>query len=158
MAWSAPSGGHYPLHDAADKGDDKAFLRLLESGADINVLDDTGRTVMCAAIVREEYVFTCTADTISWNLMHCSWKDIGNSNVLFMTEGRLAILKAILTHPDISLFTLNAPQKALNGVTSLGMAAWLNLPKVVYMLLEDGAGAVSVDGMDSHGATPLMCK
>jgi hypothetical protein len=60
-------------------------------------------------------------------------------------------------HPDISLFTLNAPQSAMNGVTPLGMAAWLNLPEAVRLLLEASADTVSVDGMDSMGATALMC-
>lgn len=46
----------------------------------------------------------------------------------------------------------------MNGVVPLGMAAWLNLPRVVRLLLEESEGAVSVDGMDSHGATALMCK
>jgi hypothetical protein len=38
------------------------------------------------------------------------------------------------------------------------MAAWLNFPEVVRLLLEDSVHTVSVDGMDSHGATALMCK
>ena len=46
----------------------------------------------------------------------------------------------------------------MNGVIPLGMAAWLNLPDVVRLLLEDSSHTVSVDGMDSHGATALMCK
>lgn len=64
----------------------------------------------------------------------------------------------ILSHPDISLLTLNAPQSSMNGVIPIGMAAWLNQPQVVRTLLEDSGESVSVDGMDSHGATALMCK
>ncbi|EEB98520.1 hypothetical protein MPER_01955, partial [Moniliophthora perniciosa FA553] len=43
-----------------------------------------------------------------------------------------------------------------NGVTPLGMAAWLNSPGAVTLLLDASSGSVDVDGMDSHGATPLM--
>jgi hypothetical protein len=63
----------------------------------------------------------------------------------------------LLAHPDISLLTLNAPQGAMNGVTPLGMAAWQNLPDTVQVLLEGSTNTVSVDAMDSHGATALMC-
>ena len=34
----------------------------------------------------------------------------------------------------------------------------LNMPEVVRLLLEECADCVSVDGMDCHGATALMCK
>jgi hypothetical protein len=57
----------------------------------------------------------------------------------------------------MSLLTLNAPQMAYRGVTPLGMAAWLNTSDVVRVLLEESSEYVSVDGMDVHGATPLMC-
>lgn len=46
----------------------------------------------------------------------------------------------------------------MNGVIPLGMAAWLNMPDAVQLLLEESADTVSVDGMDTHGATALMCK
>jgi len=74
-----------------------------------------------------------------------------------MTPTRLNTLKTLLGHPDISLLTLNAPQSSMNGVIPLGMAAWLNQPRAVRTLLDDSADSVSVDGMDSHGATALMC-
>jgi hypothetical protein len=74
-----------------------------------------------------------------------------------MSASRLNVLRILLRHPDISLFTLNAPQHAMNGVTPLGMAAWLNMDEAVRVLLEDSAETVSVDGMDTHGATALMC-
>ncbi|KAF8723840.1 hypothetical protein AX14_009096 [Amanita brunnescens Koide BX004] len=73
-----------------------------------------------------------------------------------MTGERLDAIKRILRHPDISLYTMNAPQNSLNGVTPLGMAAWLDVPVAVKMLLEESADAVAVDGMDNHGATALM--
>lgn len=36
-------------------------------------------------------------------------------------------------------------------------SAWLNMPAAVQILLDYGAGRLSVDGTDSLGATPLMC-
>ena len=76
----------------------------------------------------------------------------------FLTPNRLNVIRTLITHPDISLLTLNTPQLSMNGVIPLGMAAWLNQPEVVRVLLEDGTDSVSVDGMDSHGATALMCE
>lgn len=46
---------------------------------------------------------------------------------------------------------------AYRGVTPLGMAAWLNTSDAVRVLLEESSEYVSVDGVDAHGATPLMC-
>ena len=74
-----------------------------------------------------------------------------------MSQDRLDVIRIAASHPDITLFTLNAPQDSINDVTPLGMAAWLDMPDVVQLLLECSSGAVSVDGMDTDGATPLMC-
>ena len=75
-----------------------------------------------------------------------------------MTPSRLNTLKILLSRSDISLLTLNAPHASMNGVTPLGMAAWLNQPQAVRALLEVSAESVSVDGIDSYGATALMCE
>ena len=64
----------------------------------------------------------------------------------------------LLSHRKLSLYSLNSPQEALKGATPLSFAAWLNLPAVVRLLLEQCPGMVAVDGMDSRGATPLMCE
>jgi hypothetical protein len=87
-----------------------------------------------------------------------SWQDFNACDASFMTPARLNALKALLSHPDISLLTLNAPQSSMNGVIPLGMSAWLNQPQAVRALLDDSADSVLVDGMDSHGATALMCE
>ncbi|TFK35544.1 hypothetical protein BDQ12DRAFT_687935 [Crucibulum laeve] len=129
---------NYGLHQAAITGDDEGIRRALNAGADINALDNAGRTVIMCVIAGEH------------------WQDIDASDASFMTQKRLNAIRTILAHPDISLFTLNAPHSSMNGVIPLGMAAWLNMPTVVRLLLEDSANAVSVDGMDSHGATALM--
>ncbi len=75
-----------------------------------------------------------------------------------MTASRLDILRLLVEVRHVSLYTLNAPQEAMNGVTPLGFAAWMNSPKAVKTLLEAGGGTVSVDGEDAYGVTPLMCK
>lgn len=64
----------------------------------------------------------------------------------------------MLRQSQISLYCLNAPHTATNGVIPLSMAAWLNFPNLVQVLLEESADAVAVDGLDAHGATALMCK
>ena len=68
------------------------------------------------------------------------------------------MLKNLLNHGALSLYSLNAPQDSLKGATPLSFASWLNLPDVVRLLLEEHPGVVTVDGMDSRGATPLMCQ
>ncbi len=82
-----------------------------------------------------------------------SWRDIDAYNAPFMTPSRLNALKILLSR---SLLTLNAPYASMNGVTR--MAAWLNQPQAVRALLELSAESVSVDGIDSYGATALMCE
>lgn len=64
-------------------------------------------------------------------------------------------MRTLVADQDLSLFVANAPY---DGVTPLGLASWLDLPDVVRVLSEEGQGIVAIDGMDAHGATPLMCK
>jgi ankyrin repeat protein len=45
---------NYPIHEAAIKGDYEAARCALESGADINALDPSGRTVIACAVAGEE--------------------------------------------------------------------------------------------------------
>ncbi|KAH9928647.1 uncharacterized protein B0H18DRAFT_244003 [Fomitopsis serialis] len=59
----------------------------------------------------------------------------------------------LLDHEDISLFTLNSP---VRGVSPLCLAAWLDIPQLVQLLLEGSRGMIPVNGMDNFGATPLM--
>jgi hypothetical protein len=75
-----------------------------------------------------------------------------------MTPARLRVLRILLKHPDVSLYTLNAPQPSMKGTTPLGMAAWLDAVECVRVLLEESSETVSVDGMDAHGVTALMCE
>jgi len=84
-----------------------------------------------------------------------SWQTVDPS---FMTPSRLNTLRLLVEDRHVSLYTLNAPQESMNGVTPLGYAAWRNSPEAVEILLEASGGAVSVDGKDTYGATPLMCK
>lgn len=89
---------------------------------------------------------------------HPSWQNMDASDASFMTRQRLNTIRLLLRHPKVTLFTLNTPQSSTNGVIPLGMAAWLNMEDAVRLLLEDSCDTVSVDGMDTHGATALMCK
>ncbi|KAF8150880.1 hypothetical protein B0H34DRAFT_665892 [Crassisporium funariophilum] len=129
---------NFGLHHCALIGDDEGVVCALHQGADVNMLDTAGRTAIMAAVAGEH------------------WQNIDACDASFLTENRLNAIRILLSHPDISLLTLNAPQSSMNGVIPLGMAAWLNQPQVVRILLEDSADSVSVDGMDSHGATALM--
>lgn len=75
-----------------------------------------------------------------------------------MSSNRLNVLKTLVGHPEVSLLTLNAPHSSMDGVNPLCIAAWLNEPQAVRVLLRDSIDTVAVDGMDSHGATALMCE
>jgi len=126
------------LLDSASEGSKAGLLEALRSGADINVVDSSGRTSLTCAL---------TADR---------WNAVDASDASFMSEERLATIRHIVSHPDITLFSLNAPQDSIAGVSPLGMAAWLKLAEAVAVLLEYSNGLVSVDGSDADGATPLM--
>lgn len=126
------------LHRAALVGDAEGVRRALQDGADVNALDSLGRTVIMCAVAGEH------------------WDNMDVPHETLMTAGRLDVIRILLGCPEISLYTLNAPQEAFNGVTPIGMAAWLNMYDVVRLLLEGSLHTVSVDGMDTHGATSLM--
>lgn len=83
-----------------------------------------------------------------------SWETADASNASFRLEARLSIVRTLVKDQGLSLYVANAP---FNGVTPLGLAAWLDLPNVARVLLEDGQGIVAVNGRDAHGATSLMC-
>ncbi|KAF8907248.1 hypothetical protein CPB84DRAFT_1675023 [Gymnopilus junonius] len=129
---------NHGLHRYALLGDDDGVRRSLHEGADINALDSAGRTTLMCTVAGEH------------------WQNIDACDASFMTQKRLNVIKILVNHPDISLYTLNTPQSSMNGVIPLGMAAWLNQPQAIRILLEESADSVSVDGMDSHGATALM--
>ncbi|KAJ6466526.1 hypothetical protein C8R47DRAFT_37538 [Mycena vitilis] len=129
---------HCGLHRAALEGDDDGVRHALRSGASVNDVDAEGRTAVMCAIAGED------------------WQTVDASNASLMTPGHLKVVRTLLGDSQLSLFTLNAPQMAYRGVTPLGMAAWLNMSDVVRVLLEESAEYVSVDGVDAHGATPLM--
>ena len=84
-----------------------------------------------------------------------SWEDVDVFDASFMQESRIQVLRTLLESDTTSLYALNAPSK---GVTPLGLAAWLNLPDAIRVLLAESRGLVAVDGTDCLGVTPLMCK
>ena len=147
---------NFAFLQAASEGCTAAVRDALDAGANINVSDSSGRTILTCALTADRYVS-------SYSPRHClilcpRWETVDASDASFMSEDRLNVIWIALLHPDISLYTLNAPQGSINGVTPLAMAAWLNMPHIVRLLLECNAGSVSVDGTDTDGTTPLMCK
>ncbi|KAG7089927.1 hypothetical protein E1B28_011559 [Marasmius oreades] len=126
----------FSLQSSALRGDYERVEHALQAGADVNVLDASGKGAVMCAIAGEH------------------WNNIEISSV--MTPDRVKILEILLEHAENSLYAFNAPQRGFNGVTPLGMAAWLNSEIAVRLLLDNSSGVVDVDGMDSHGATPLM--
>ncbi len=90
----------------------------------------------------------CIRDLLS------NWEDVDVSDASFMLQGRVEVLRTLIRSETTTFYALNAPTR---GVTPLGLAAWLNIPDVVRVLLEETNGLVAVDGTDSVGVTPLMC-
>ncbi|EPQ54025.1 ankyrin [Gloeophyllum trabeum ATCC 11539] len=127
------------LVECAIQGDDSGARRALAMGADPKARDAAGRTALTCALAGE------------------SWQAVGMlPEGSFMSEARLNVLRMIVSHADMSIYELNAPQESFNGVTALGMAAWLNLPSALEVLLRSSGGRLLVDAVDAHGATPLM--
>ena len=53
-ATGPPAATVFPLHLAAMRGDYREMKSLLRMGADVNALDDHGRTVVACAVIGEE--------------------------------------------------------------------------------------------------------
>ena len=152
---------NFALLQAASEGNASAVHDALQAGADINATDTSGRTVLTCALTADRYVHRFLPPPVVLLTAPVTlerWETVDASDASFMSQDRLNVIRIAVSQPDISLFTLNAPQDSINDVTPLGMAAWLNMPEVVQLLLECSSGAISVDGMDTDGATPLMCK
>ncbi|KIK62432.1 hypothetical protein GYMLUDRAFT_72662 [Collybiopsis luxurians FD-317 M1] len=136
---STVSAHNYGLHIWALEGNSEGVREAINAGANVNDLDASGRSPLMCAIAG-----------VHWSDISVSHDDT------FMNASRLEAIDAILRHPEVSLFTLNAPQQAFNDATPLGMAAWLSMPEAVRVLLKGSQGSVAVDGTDMHGSTPLM--
>ncbi|KAI0787911.1 hypothetical protein C8Q74DRAFT_1366715 [Fomes fomentarius] len=125
------------LLDAAARADAEGVRIALARGADMNASDDgTGSTAVTCAIAGDS-----------------NWEDVDVSDASFMLQGRVEVLRTLIQSETTTFYALNAPTR---GVTPLGLAAWLNIPDVVRVLLEETNGLVAVDGTDSVGVTPLM--
>ncbi|KAJ3829897.1 ankyrin repeat-containing domain protein [Lentinula raphanica] len=133
------SSDNFGLQFLALAGDDEGVQDAIDSGANVNAIDASGRTALMCAVAGNH------------------WSDISVAHDgSFMTPSRLKVIDILLKRPEISLYTLNAPQNAFNDATPLGMAAWLNMPEAVRVLLKSSLDSVAVDGTDMHGSTPLM--
>jgi ankyrin repeat protein len=67
---------------------------------------------------------------------------------------RNAILKAIISHPELSVYALNAAMDCAMGATPLALACRLGRVEQVTILLE--CPSVLVNTRDASGLTPLM--
>lgn len=56
MARVQHSFDNFGLHEAAMRGDDEGVRKALNSGANVNALDDAGRTVITCAVAGRECV------------------------------------------------------------------------------------------------------
>lgn len=160
---STPVQHVYSLHEAATYANENAVALALHGGADVNACDESGRTALTCVIGGErcgELFFPSSYQSgcSSFGLDHHRWEDADASDASYLLEKRLNIIKMLLEHSEISLQVLNAPQGVIRGATPLGLAAWLDIPEAVRILLEHCPGMVAVDGMDAFGATALMCK
>lgn len=77
------------------------------------------------------------------------------SDASFALQSRVEVLRMLIGNDTMSLYALNAPAR---GVTPLALAAWLNIPEAIRVLLEESRGLVAVNGTDALGVTPLMCR
>ncbi|KAJ3744161.1 ankyrin repeat-containing domain protein [Lentinula detonsa] len=133
------SSDNFGLQFLALAGDDEGVQDAIDSGANVNAIDASGRTALMCAVAGKH------------------WSDISMAHDgSFMTPSRLKVIDILLRRSEVSLSTLNAPQHAFNDATPLGMAAWLNMPEAVRVLLKTSLDSVAVDGTDMHGSTPLM--
>ncbi|TDL25494.1 ankyrin [Rickenella mellea] len=135
------------LHCAATSGDISTIRLLVARGADVNAPDSAGRSVIVSLLLGD------SAHNGDIDSLEC---DLLARTVPPLDTERLEALRFLLELRETTLYTLNAPQAVLHGVTPLGMTAYLNQLEAVRLLLEQSGGLVAVDGMDSHGATPLM--
>ncbi|KAJ3889783.1 ankyrin repeat-containing domain protein [Lentinula edodes] len=136
---STLSSDNFGLQFWALGGDDEGVQDAINAGANINATDASGRTALMCAVAGKH------------------WSNISFAHdESFMTSSRLKVVDILLRRPEVSLSTLNAPQDAYNDATPLGMAAWLNIPAAVRVLLRSSLDCVAVDGTDMHGSTPLM--
>ncbi|KAI0635689.1 ankyrin [Trametes polyzona] len=124
------------LIDATARADIDAVKTALARGADPNAVDEaTGHTAITCAIAGD------------------SWEDVDVSDASFALQSRVEVLRMLIGSDTTSLYALNAPAR---GVTPLALAAWLNIPDAIRVLLDESRGLVAVDGSDALGVTPLM--
>ncbi|OJT15139.1 hypothetical protein TRAPUB_8311 [Trametes pubescens] len=124
------------LLDASARADLDAVRTALAHGADPNASDEaTGHTAVTCAIAGD------------------SWEDVDVSDASFALQSRVEVLRMLIGNDTMSLYALNAPAR---GVTPLALAAWLNIPDAIRVLLEESRGLVAVNGTDALGVTPLM--
>ncbi|KIJ52466.1 hypothetical protein M422DRAFT_202564 [Sphaerobolus stellatus SS14] len=128
----------YNLFRGVVGADAAAVEHALVRGADVNAADELGRNVLTYASLGAAI-----------NALECPVQPR-------LSENRLDVLKLVAEHPQLSLYSLNAPMPWAEGVTLLGLMSWLNMPSEIMCLLEFTQGLMEANAMDNNGATPLM--
>lgn len=142
-----------PLHDAARAGDKAAIQKLLDAGANINELDETGETALMAAALAGKDLWA----TIDYLLVRGADHTIRN-------DRGMTVLHAAAFSGDIGGVAYFVGEGPLNvpidindhdnkfGVTPLIVAAEENHGNVVAQLITLGA---DMEITERHGYTAL---
>ncbi|MBN2446205.1 MAG: ankyrin repeat domain-containing protein, partial [Phycisphaerae bacterium] len=125
------------LHAAAEQGKGEVVEVLLEKGADIDALDEKGRTALQAAAAAGQ------DEVVRLLLAKGATVDIFAASLLGMAERVGELLKE---NPDL------VAAARLDGRTPLHVAAASGREKIVELLLVNGA---DVNAIDAEGKTPL---
>ncbi|KAK4296890.1 hypothetical protein Pmani_030647 [Petrolisthes manimaculis] len=123
-----------PLHVAAKNGQNDIVELLLANNADCNAQDITKTTPLHKAAAKDHF-FCCET------LLQCPDIQVNSPNKandtplhLAAKEGRYGICKLILKHPNVAINAKNS-----KGMSPLHLAAQENHPKVIELLLGNGA-------------------
>eukprot|EP00899_Mesostigma_viride_P012367 jgi/Mesvir1/21130/Mv08885-RA.1 len=135
--------GRYPLHLAAAKGSLGAAVRLLDLGADPNLLDPNGVSPVYEA-VRSDHI--AVADVLTASGATLQLANPGVQLCTAISNNRADLVDRLLT------YGADCNEMDYHGRRALHVAASLGLVKIIKLLLENGA---SVEATDDWGRTAL---
>ena len=135
------------LHEAAAIGNLRAVAdAIIQNPNDVNLLDEVHRSVLFCAIAGSRCVFPSLCSLV---LITQSLRPPAPAS-----PERNAILKAILSRPELSIYALNAAMDCAQGATPLILACRVGHLDQVNTLLD--CPSVLVNTRDGLGLTPLM--
>ncbi len=135
-----------PIHAAASKGDIETVIRLIALGADVNILDDSGRSTLHYAAAADPHVAS---------ILIRAGADVNLSDKAGITP----LMQAVLENQPYWLTPLvaagaNVDQaEVMRGRTALHLAARSGLTDAFKILVDLGA---NINAKDDAGRTPLM--